>query len=212
MRIIVLLAALLAATPAVAQQRIDRPGPVPHAQARAIFPEQVGAFRRANVVSYRPDGSDISASYNLARDGGRVLITVYIYPAPRIVAGPGGGDTAAVARASRCLAEFEGTNQAVARAHGGAQPLESGPAEAPAGVGAGLAHRSVFRLRANFDNRMQDIRSEAWLYCYVGGDWLVKYRASSSEGMDATADIEAFIAQGPWPGRAPAAEPRTVAP
>lgn len=212
MRIIALLIGLLAATPAAAQQRIDRPGPVVHEPARAVFPEQVGAFRRANVVSYGPNGDNVSASYNLARDGGRLLITIYIYPATGIVAGPGGGDTADVARASRCLAEFEGVNGAVARAHGGARPLESGPAEAPAGVGAGLAHRSIFRLRANFDDRIQDIRSEARLYCYVGGDWLVKYRASSSDGMNVTEDIEAFIAQGPWPGRAAAAEPRTVAP
>lgn len=212
MRIIALLAALLTAAPVAAQQRIDRPGPVAHGQAHAVFPEQVGTFRRANVVSYGANGNDISASYNLVRDGGRLLITIYIYPAARIAAGPSGGDAAEVARAARCLAEFQGVNGAVAQAHGGARPLESGPASAPTGVGAGLAHRSVFRLRTNFDDRMQDIRSEARLYCYVGGDWLVKYRASSSEGMDVTADIEAFIAQGPWPGRAAAAEPRTVAP
>ncbi len=211
MRIIVLLLGLLAAAPSMAQQRIDRPGPIPHERARAIFPEQVGGFRRASVVSYGPNGDNMSASYNLVRDGGRLLITIYIYPAARIGPGPGGGSSADVARATRCLAEFEGVNQAVTQAYGGTRPVENGPTAAPTGVGAGLAHRSVFRLRTNFDDRMQDVRSEARVYCYVGGDWLVKYRASSSEGMDVAAEIEAFIAQGPWPGRA-AAEPRTVAP
>lgn len=203
MRWIALLAALFLTSPALAQQRIDRPGPVMHEQARATFAEQVGEFRRSSVVSFGPNGDNISASYNLVRNGQRLLITIYIYPAARMADAP--------ARTQRCQAEFDGVNQAVAQAQGGARPQESGPAEAPPGVGPGLAHRSMFRLRTNFDDRVQDIRSEARLYCYVGGDWLVKYRASSPEGMEVGADIARFIAQGPWPGRA-AAEPTTVAP
>ena len=204
MRMIALLAGLLLATPALAQQRIDRPGPIAHEQAGATFTEQVGDFRRASVTSFGPNGDNLSASYNLVRSGQRLLITIYIYPAARMAAAP--------ARSSRCQAEFDGANQAVAQAQGGAQPLETGPAEAPAGVGPGLSHRSVFSLRTNFDGRVQDIRSEARLYCYVGGDWLVKYRISSPQGMDVAADIERFIAIGPWPGRAAAAEPDSVAP
>lgn len=211
MRMIALLAGLLVATPAMAQQRIDRPGPVAHEQARAIFPEQVGSFRRANVVSYGPAGDNISASYNLARAGGRLLITIYIYPAARIAEGPAGGQSAEVARAMRCQGEFQAVNQAIEQAHPRARALAVAPSAPPPGLAPALSHRSVYRLRTNFDGRMQELRSEARLYCYVGGEWLVKYRISSSEGMEVIDDIEAFVSQGPWPGRA-AAEPRTVAP
>jgi hypothetical protein len=70
-------------------------------------------------------------------------------------------------------------------------------------IRADLAHRSIFRLRANFDGRMQDIRSEARLYCYVGGDWLVKYRISANPGFEISGLVEELIRIGPWPGRGP---------
>lgn len=212
MRIIALLIGLFAAAPALAQQRIDRAGPVLHSQARAVFPEQVGAFRRANVVSYGPRGDDISASYNLHRDGGRLLITIYIYPATRIAAGPTGGQSADIARAMSCQSEFQSVNRAIEQAHPGPRALAVAPSAPPTGLAPAFSQRSVYLLRTNFDGRMQDLRSEARLYCYVGGEWLVKYRISSSEGMEVVDDIEAFVSQGPWPGRAGSAEPRTIAP
>jgi hypothetical protein len=48
---------------------------------------------------------------------------------------------------------------------------------------------------------VQEIRSEAHLYCYVGGDWLVKYRVSAPVAVETGGPVEAFIRDGPWPGR-----------
>lgn len=64
-----------------------------------------------------------------------------------------------------------------------------------------LRHRSTFRFRSPFDDKVQEINSEAHLYCYVGGDWLVKYRVSAPVAVDTRRAVESFIRQGPWPGR-----------
>jgi hypothetical protein len=37
----------------------------------------------------------------------------------------------------------------------------------------------------------------------VGGDWLVKYYASSNAGLDVEEAIEAFTRDSPWAGRGP---------
>ena len=62
----------------------------------------------------------------------------------------------------------------------------------------------MHRIRSSFlTQRDEELRSESILYCYVGGDWLVKYRASSNAGFEVGAIIDEFIRLGPWPGRRP---------
>ena len=207
-----LAAIFLIHAPAAAQRQIQDSGPIRHQAASAVFPERVGDFRRTSTVSYRSDDSDMSASYALERDENRLLITVYIYPATAVAAAPGSAQTAEVARAMLCRSEFEGVTQAIARAQGQVETVQSGPAAAPEGVAPALALRSIHRFDTMFFGRRQPVRSETRLYCHVAGRWLVKYRATANDGFaGASVELERFIAQGPWPGRA-LADPGVVAP
>ncbi|MGE0178474.1 MAG: hypothetical protein AB7O91_01475 [Sphingomonas sp.] len=195
-----LTAALIVASPAAAQQVINESGPIAHGGADTAFPVTVDGFRRSRVVAYGPGRANMSASYSTMLDGLRLLVTVYIYPSAA------GGD-----RIANCGTEFAGVGQAIVQAYGGARPIENGRAPAIAGALPELSLRSVHQVRMPFDGQIRDVRTESRLYCYVGGRWQVKYRAS------ATADyspeiLDRFIAQGPWPGRAAAQEPDTVAP
>lgn len=200
MKAMICIAALLTAAPSAAAAEphsIDAPGTVAHAAAATGFPERIGEFRRARVVQYDEAGEDIGASYNLASPEGRLLITVYVYPVPR--GGPAPVGTAA--RASLCQQEFDSTQQAMVTQHRDMSVVESGGADGLAGTEPQLSHRTVVRFQTPFDDRVQEVRSEARLYCFVGDNWLVKYRASSPTAVDAAAAIEAFIRAGPWPGR-----------
>jgi hypothetical protein len=75
------------------------------------------------------------------------------------------------------------------------------PLPASTGVSPDLSHGANFRLRATFDKPDQDLQSTYRLHCYVGGRWLVKYRATSPYGYPAEQALEQFIRTGPWPGR-----------
>ncbi|HEX8623277.1 MAG TPA: hypothetical protein VF718_15015 [Allosphingosinicella sp.] len=191
-----ILALALAATvgwqPAAAQREVAVEGAYLHGPARAVFPVQVGGFRRSRLLQYDSEGRDVSASYDLATPAGRLLITVYIYPAAA---------AAPAARSLRCDEEFASANSAISSQHGNAAPVEQGAALPAEGIDRGLGHRSVYRFASPFDDRVQDIRSEAHLYCYVGGDWLVKYRVSAPVAVETRGPVEAFIRNGPWPGR-----------
>jgi hypothetical protein len=68
-------------------------------------------------------------------------------------------------------------------------------------VSPDLSHGAAFRFRTTFDEPDQALQSAYRLYCYVGGTWLVKYRATSPEGFDGAQALEQFIRTGPWPGR-----------
>ncbi len=186
---------LLAAAihPAAAQQEVVSDGAYLHAPARAEFPTRIGKFRRSQILRYGATGDDVSASYLLATPAGRLLITVYIYPAAA-AANP-------AERAKSCDEEFAAANTAISSKHANAAPIEQGGALPAKGSDRKLGRRSVYRLVTWFDDRFQDIRSEAHLYCYVGGDWLVKYRVSAPIGVKTDKAVKQFIRNGPWPGR-----------
>jgi hypothetical protein len=189
---IVAAALALLATPLAAQpEDISAPGTVPHAAARAGFPEQVGAFRRSHVLRYGPD--DISANYNLRVGENFLRLSVYIYPAPRVPREE---------REAACRYVMAGVGDEVSQLYPGAERTESGEAAALPGTEPGLRLRSVYRLRTTIrSGTPEETRRESRLYCYVGGDWLVKYYASSNADFDVEAAIEAFVRESPWPGR-----------
>ena len=196
----VLLALAIASwQPAAAQGPVETSGPYVHREAGAVFPVRVGEFRRSEVVRYDRAGRDVSASYNLAAPEGRLLITVYIYPAAAAPAGE---------RAGRCEREFRTVKAAIRNQHGAAPPAEEGDALPVPGARRDLSHRAAYRLTIPFDREVQPVRSEAHLYCYVGGDWFVKYRVSAPVAVTAPGAVEDFIRTGPWPGRS---SPETLA-
>ena len=198
-------AALLALgnLPATAQGPIDESGTVTHRRADARFPERIGEFRRDSVRQFDPAGDDIAASYWLVRGEDRLLVTVYIYPAGRFGL-PG-------SRAEQCAAEFEGVGAAIVQNNGSARRIDAGEPPPVEGVARGMTHRAGYRMEAEFDGRRQPVRSEAYLYCFVGGRWQVKYRVTSNAAFDGSADVERLIRTGPWPGRAAAADPNEIA-
>lgn len=200
MRIIALLAGLLAAAPVSAQQVLSDRGPVAHGSANTSFPVTIGAFRRTQVIVYEADRSDMSANYSLALEGGRMNASVYIYPSP-----PGSD------RAAACRTEFEGVGQSIGQFHPGARLMESGRAPPVAGLAPDLSLRSVHQIRVAFDNERRDVRSESRLYCFVGGRWQVKYRITASVPYPPEI-LERLIAEGPWPDRATGAGQSSVAP
>jgi hypothetical protein len=187
--------ALLLAAPAAAQmQDISRPGTVPHPAAHAAFPEQVGEFRRVHVLRYGEN--DLSGNYDLRRGSDFLRLSVYIYPARRVPPAE---------RAGACREAMAAIDAETVRAYPDAERREAGEAAALADTEPALRLRTVFRLSMRLNSPAPvPARRENRLYCYVGGDWLVKYYASSNADFDVDEAIAAFVRAGPWPGRGPA--------
>lgn len=207
------LALVAAPLAAVAQGPITESGTITHRPASAHFPERVGPFRRVSAHQYDQAGTDVSASYRVDEGPNAVVLSVYVYPGPRVAAAPGSGSTAAVARATLCQEQFRGAVQAISTNAPGVEirPVASQPAPAVDGVGPGLSQRAAFQYEANFNGSRQPVDSQALLYCDVASRWLVKYRVTSSRGFDVEALVADFIRTGPWPGRPAPADPGKIA-
>ena len=190
--------AVCAVTAQAAPREIETDGPYVHQPAKAVFAQRVGAFRRLSLHEYDENGRDVSASYDMTTPEGRIVVTVYVYPAPSVA---GGGEGKQLARVNMCDQHFAGVHQIIANNNGNVRPIDQGRALSVRDVAADLTHLYTYRFRARFDEREQEVRSEAHLYCYVGGDWLVKYRVTMPVAVDGQAEIADFIRRGPWPGR-----------
>lgn len=197
MRIAMILAALtilIAAADAEAQSHlIEQPGPFRHIGSNTTFPEQFGDFARARTVRYDdPAGEDVSAGYGLAVPGGRIAFTQYVYPAPAAAAAP--------TRERLCREEFDGSAAEIAK-HDNSHRLGEPAAPTVSGVIAGLSHRANYTFSLDLNGTPATLQSQIVLYCYVGGNWFVKYRASSVPGVDLDGALARFITSGPWPGK-----------
>jgi hypothetical protein len=178
--------------PSAAQELVEATGPYLHRSAPATFPMRVGGFGRSQILRYDKEGRDVSASYEFATPEGQLVLTVYVYPAAAVPRGE---------RRKACEREFESATDAIRMHDASAAMVEDDRAVEAPGSRKGLRHRAVFRLNMRFAGTVQPVRSEAHLYCYVGGDWFVKYRVSAPVAVAAPDAVEAFIRNGPWPGR-----------
>lgn len=180
-------AALLALTaaPALAQVReVEQSGRWTHAATGTEFAERVAGFDRVSITEYTSDGRDASASYRLRRDNGWALVTLYVYPAP----------------SPRCERTFAGIKRDITGAAASAQFVSEGRAASPSGRAANAALLARFSYPAGAINPdFGELRTEAYLFCAQGGEWLVSYRATWTPEVDFGPDVERLLHAIDWP-------------
>jgi hypothetical protein len=181
------LALALSSTPALAQREIkDAPDPWVHAATGTKFPAQVGEFKRQRVTEYSEDGRDASAGYRIDRGDLSATVTFYVYPAYP---------------AMTCTAVYEDAKSHIAN-YKGARLLGEGTSTAPSGRGLPVAFEARYNIPAGaMREDLPALDSELYLYCPPSGEWLVKYRASGSEGMDFHKQVETLMHAIAWPAK-----------
>lgn len=176
----ILTAPLSAAT---AQRDVENaPDPWIHQAIGAAFPAKLGEFTRGSIREYSEDGRDASAAYSLARQDGNVTVTIYVFPSQ--------GET--------CDQQYEGAKQNIS-AYPGARLVGEEPANTPDGTGEAAARTALYELPAgSMHPNLPALRSELYLFCPAGSEWMVKGRASWS-GKDRIPPIAALMKSVNWP-------------
>jgi len=191
----------IAPVPLAAQgERASGADPYVHPGAGVGFPMNAGGMTRGTIRQYDATGRDVSVAYEAQRRGDEIAaVTIYVYPSQLPATDPRGTP------AERCRGEFEGAEAAIRQGREGVRDIAAAaPAAAPPGLpGAGTAGRLGFVL----DGRR--LVSDLYVYCVPGGNWVVKVRASWSEGH-AALNWAAVLRAVAWPARWPS-DPATLA-
>jgi hypothetical protein len=146
---------------------IQRPGPLVQPLSGLEFAESYGGFARVSAVRYDTEGLNLAIGYNDARPDCPIVLTFYIYPAPRM-SFIGAAPSVVVAMQRSWLdAEYAQCKAEIAARHAG---LES-PVDAST-----TTQISGEQLKgALFTYRERQVRSELRLFVWKLR-WFVKYR------------------------------------
>ncbi|MBU2621935.1 MAG: hypothetical protein KKD92_06420 [Proteobacteria bacterium] len=166
------------------QPKLTRPGDIGHHDSSIVFPEAIGAFRRGEVRTYDAKGRDMSAGYNLTDPRNTIVITVYVYPGPKLISI---GSPANVVDTAR--RRLTGTHFDVIKAeHIKYHPWASLVSEHESALefrGQSLYGRTaVFKSEELFAYRIQPIVTQAEVYAY--GKWIIKFfttNPAASQGV-----------------------------
>jgi hypothetical protein len=188
-----------------AQERLSVPLNQDYVQSASgmTFPPHVGAFDRGIVTRYQADGSDEGIGYNFVtvEPGVGVAATIYVSPSPMVTNLGSPNEVVEVAEALLCGQQFDAVQAQIEGVHRGAA-LVSEQAIARAHGDANLSgHAAIYSFVVpNFFGRSNvELRSEAYLFCHVGGRWSVKYRFTYPADLaEARGVIDAFMRQLAW--------------
>jgi hypothetical protein len=174
-----------------------------------IFPSDAGPFKRTAIIQYDEDGMDTSANYLVQTARGKVAASVYIYPVTAVEPETRYNDL----RDRRlCHALFDEALTA-------AQSLYVKPWLREVGDAAGYfrGYRGIFDAEARIDqpgvhdvfvSRDGPLTSELYLNCEqtrslpvgameIDRRWLVNYRITYPQGIDARQLVDDWIAAVP---------------
>ena len=131
--------------------------------------------------------------------GTEISATVYFFRSPQLASLGSPQSVVADAQAHLCESQFRAVEREITSAHRDAQLLEE-EAVTTSQQGVTFAgHKAVYKMSLpNFFGRAQTTRSEAYLFCYAGGQWSVEYRIDYPADHDAAGAIAKFMHDFQW--------------
>jgi hypothetical protein len=171
---------------------VEQGADLKHAASGMVFPSAALGFAREMPRVYDNTGRDISVGYNLTGAAGAIVATVYVYPAPALTSFGSSDNVVADARAHLTRGEFDRRKQEVLQVHPAAVLLREGQVAFPAG-GAGDGWKAEYSLTETIGGISGPVRSQLFVFCYVGQGWALEYRFSYPESFAAQPKIDAFM-------------------
>lgn len=177
---------------------IEVAGSYIHKPSGMMFPKTINDFQRVDVYQYDKEGLDVSVGYNLFAPPRTIVATMYVYPAPKVVSIGSPPSVIAVAQDIAAKGEFESRKQEIMIAHPGAIIIEEKDVSLVQAGKTQLGKMATFQYEDVFLNKSQTVEGRVYLFCYVSGNWIIKYRFSYPKSFDATKDIDDFMQGLSW--------------
>jgi hypothetical protein len=150
------------------------------------------------ISRYDEAGLDMSAGYNFELPDSDIVATVYVYPAPSLLSIGSPSDVAQSARTTLCDGEFQRRQREIFAAHPSARLMSEEAAARPQAGPPVIGKLAHYQFDDSFAGRHQAVRSDLYVYCFVGEKWAFEYRFTSQMNPDPSARIAAFMKALVW--------------
>jgi hypothetical protein len=136
-----------------------------------------------------------------------IAATIYVYPTPSSVSTGSPPGTFANTQARLLEAEFKSRKQEILDSHPGAHFIREENIRLPQGDKTHSGMMATFEFEGIFGGQDNALSSNLYLFWYVEGEWIIKYRFTYSKNVDALKEIEGFMKGLKWPPKAPNLSP-----
>jgi hypothetical protein len=196
MRLVLVVLLLLASAAGAQPIPIDAAGNWTQPATGQVFPAVAAEYRRVHLSRYDEGARDVSAGY-VTGEPPAMLATIYVYPMP------GGPQPDAAARARACQAEFASRQREIREVRRDVNLLRAGSTTAPERIHHGRTPQipgfaATYTFLGTMFGDAQPLVSELHVFCYVAGQWVVKYRLTAPDGPDAGPMLARFMASLRW--------------
>jgi hypothetical protein len=164
-------------------------GPWTHPPSGMTFPVEVGEFKRSSLLSYDKAGRNVSAQYEIDGAVSRLVMSVYVYPAPPVTGSM---------REERCGSQLDAATFDLAKQHPG---LRRTGIDDVALAQDGTEHLGV-RARFIYDQPLvRDAlpsAAEIDLFCRATDSWQIEYRFTRPRELAADPIVADFMSRLTW--------------
>lgn len=102
-------------------------------------------------------------------------------------------EVVAIARAKLGQREFENRKQEILQSHPGARLIEERAVSLAQAERRYSGRMARFEYEGLFAHERQVVASRVYVFPYVGGKWVVKYRFSCPQGIDPSKEVADFM-------------------
>ena len=162
-----------------------------HRWSGMTLPTMIGQLKRVAVMQFDSAALDVSGDYQMVGDGGRALVTVYVYPTNAALPVPPQSVD------EGCRAEFDGVKQILVQRFPSAELLREWRETVPRFGETPAGYAAAYEFTGNLLGPTEAVRSEAYLFCGIGGLWNVKFRVSYSQSLAGASVAADAIAAAP---------------
>jgi hypothetical protein len=189
---------VILAQPLAQPEREKVQGPYVHTGSGIVMPESVGNFERGFVTRFNQEATDISAGYNLFAPSNHIVITVYVYPAPKLTSIGSPPDVIAGAQTHLAEQEFDRRQQEIMHAHPKATLMDQHDTDHIENTHSFPGKTATYEFEGIFAGSSQSLRSLLYVFCYVNGKWAIEYRVTFPKAEDDDGEVQNFIHQWNW--------------
>jgi len=145
-----------------------------HTGSGMRFPATLDRFARTRVRVYDGTGNDVGVGYDLAGPQTPIAVTLYVYPAPKLVSVGSPEEVAKTAERKLLDAHFAEVKASILRRHKGARLLSEGKTTLRFRGVPLYGRAAAFGMRERFAHRLQPLVSHVAVFSF--DRWLIKFR------------------------------------
>ena len=184
---------------AAAQRDISVSGPFVAKQQGITFPQQAAGFQRVDITMYTADEKNLGVGYNLTDAANPVAVTVYVYPAGRVISIGSPQNVVEGARQKLEQMEMDSVIREILNAHRGGQLITKETSSITTGGRTIRALHARVAYSEVFAGKRQALLGDVWLSAV--GKWYLKDRVSYPTGNKTAAmkNVKKLMAALPIP-------------